>query len=75
MRIKTPKTHKLFERETCGEINVFFVVWSVWRPRKHNFRNIKARGGSFNKENQGIFVCSQFRISDFVQVPTYCVKL
>ena len=38
-RIKTPKTQKLFERETCGEINVFFVVWSVWRGRKHKFRN------------------------------------
>ena len=43
-RIKTPKTQKLFERETCGEINVFFVVWSVWRGREHNFRNIEARG-------------------------------
>ena len=36
-RIKIPKTQKLFERETCGEINVFFMVWSVWRGRKHKF--------------------------------------
>ena len=26
-RIKIPKTQKLFKRETCGEINVFFVVF------------------------------------------------
>ena len=33
MRIKTPKTQKLFKRETCGEINVFFVVFiSLFQP-------------------------------------------
>ena len=32
-RIKTPKTQKLFKRETCGEINVFFVVFiSLFQP-------------------------------------------
>ena len=41
--IKTSKTQKLFERETYGEINVFFVVWSVWRGRKHQFCNIETR--------------------------------
>ena len=66
---QTPKTRKLFERETCGDINVFFVVWSVWRGRKHKFRNIEVREGSFGKENQGICVCSRFRVSDFIQVP------
>ena len=74
-RIKTPNTQKLFERETCGEINMFFVVWSVQRGRKHKFHNIEAGEGSFSKENQGICVCSRFRVSDFVQVSTYCMKL
>ena len=68
-RIKTPKTQKLFERETCGDVNVFFVIWSVWRGRKHKFHNIEAREGSFGKENQGSCVYSRFRVSDFVQVP------
>ena len=54
---------------------MFFVVRSVWRGRKHNFRNIEARGGSFGKENQGICVCSRFRVLDFVQVPIDYVKL
>ena len=67
-RIKTPKTWKLFEKETYGGINMFFVVWSVWRGRKHKFRNIEAREGSFDKENHGICVCSQFRVLDFVSV-------
>ena len=68
-RIKTPKTHKLFKKKTCGDINMFFVVWSVRRGRKHKFRNIEAREGSFGKENQGICVYSLFKFSDFVQVP------
>ena len=48
---------------------MFFMVWSVSRGRKYKFRNIKAREGSFGKENQGICVCSLFKVSDFVQVP------
>ena len=45
MRIKTPKTQKLFERETWGEISLFFVVWSVWRGIKHLFCIIVTRQG------------------------------
>ena len=44
-RIKTLKTQKLFERETWGEISLFFVVWSIWRGRKHLFYIIEARQG------------------------------
>ena len=39
-RIKTPKNQKLFERGT-----LFFVVWSIWRGRKHLFCIIEARQG------------------------------
>ena len=35
--LTTKNTLKLFESETYGEINVFFVVWSVWSRRKHKF--------------------------------------
>ena len=45
MRIKTPKTQTLFERETRGAVRLFVVVWSVWRERKHLFCIIKARQG------------------------------
>ena len=34
----------------------------------HKFRNIEAREGSFGKENQGICVCSRFRVSYFLSV-------
>ena len=44
-RIKTPKTQTLFERETRGAIRLFFVVWSIWRERKHLFCIIEARQG------------------------------
>ena len=44
-RIKIPKTQKLFERENWGEISLFFVVWSVWRGRKHLFCIIDVRQG------------------------------
>ena len=43
--IKTPKTQKRFERETWGTICLFFVVWSVWRGRKHLFYIIEVRQG------------------------------
>ena len=44
MRIKTPKTQTLFEKETRGAIRLFVVVWSVWRERKHLFCIIEAKG-------------------------------
>ena len=44
-RIKIPKTQTLFERETWGAISLFFVVWSVWRGRKHLFCIIEPRQG------------------------------
>ena len=45
IRIKIPKNQKLFERGTWGEISLFFVVWSIWRRRKHLFCIIETRQG------------------------------
>ena len=73
MRIKTLKTQKLFKKDTCGEINVLFVVWSVWRGRKHKFSQYQSQG---EKTRVFIMGCgSPFGgfVSPFVGFVGFCI--
>ena len=67
MRIKTPKTQILFERETRGAIRLFVVVWSVWRERNHLFCIIEARQGMCD-------YCIWVLDVNFLSRPTHIVR-
>ena len=80
MQIKTPKTQKFFKRETCGEINMFFMVFiSLFRPVPTQWFHLITVVLALNKQLQ-IFSPLMDRgspfggfVSPFVGFASFCI--